>query len=302
VLRVYASATQEGCTTIPGQQHSAPGDAALTTALALPDELARATTHLELSAWTLRRDALRADILSEETAQRRIVAEIERALGPWRREVEELSAAIARLENRLERLEFASRALSDDELDGQEYDERAGNAAFWAEWRQQREERAPTTRDWRRAETRDRAVRKLYLALARLIHPDLARDELDRARRETVMRLANIAYEVGDAEQLRRLLTVWNEPEEQRDPRDLSALRAVIAKRRAESDDLGRQLDELRRSQLGRLSRGGERERLRYVENELEQLRRDLAGLRLRRRRLTRSLEARRRELSEVSD
>jgi hypothetical protein len=272
------------------------------TALALPDELERAGTHLELSAWTLRRDALRADILAEEAAQRRIVSEIDRALGVWRREVEELNAAIARLENRLERLEFASRALSDDELDGQEYDERAGNAAFWAEWRQQREERAPSTRDWRRAETRDRTVRKLYLALARLIHPDLARDEVDRARRETVMRLANVAYEVGDADQLRRLLTVWAEPEEPRDPYDLGALRTMIAKRRAETDDLARQLDELRRSQLGRLTRGGERERRRYVESELELLRRDLAGPRLRRRRLTRSLEARRRELSEVSD
>lgn len=301
MLRVYAPAAQEGCSAITGPQHSTPDDIPAPSALALPDELERARLHLALTTWTLRRDAVRADTLAEEAAQRRLSAEIERALGAWRREVEELTAAIARLEARLERLEFASRALSDDELDGQEYDERAGNAAFWAEWRQQREERN-ATRDWRRAETRDRGVRRLYLALARLIHPDLARNEVDRQRRETVMRLANIAYEVGDADQLRRLLSVWSEPDSQREPRDLGGLRELIEKRRVETGDLQQQLLTLQRSQLGRMVRGGERERRRYVEDELERLRRELAGLRMRRRRLTRTLDARRRELSEVSD
>lgn len=301
MLRVYASAAQEGCPTIAGQQQASPDDLPAPSALALADELDRARLHLTLTTWTLRRDAVRAAMLAEEATQRRLSVEIERALGAWRREVEELTAAIARLESRLERLEFASRALSDDELDGQEYDERAGNAAFWAEWRQQREERN-ATRDWRRAETRDRGVRRLYLTLARLIHPDLARNEVDRQRRETVMRLANVAYEAGDADQLRRLLTVWSEPDTQREPRDLAGLREMVEKRRVETTDLEQQLETLERSQLGRMARGGERVRRRYVEEELERLRRDLAALRMRRRRLTRTLDARRRELSEVSD
>jgi hypothetical protein len=53
------------------------------------------------------------------------------------------------------------------------------------------------------------AVRRLFRDVARAIHPDLARDEIARDRRHTLMVEANRAYAQGDIERLRWILQAW---------------------------------------------------------------------------------------------
>jgi hypothetical protein len=53
------------------------------------------------------------------------------------------------------------------------------------------------------------AVRKLYRELARKAHPDLARDEAERQRREEFITRVNAAYGRGDEALLRELLEEW---------------------------------------------------------------------------------------------
>jgi len=50
------------------------------------------------------------------------------------------------------------------------------------------------------------SLKNLYREVARRIHPDLAVDELDRARRQRLMADANRAYENGDEARLRVIL------------------------------------------------------------------------------------------------
>src|SRR5688572_21188140 len=108
---------------------------------ALLDELERVRLDLRLADRAHAIDEVRARITAEETEQHRIQQHIVGRVGELRREVERLTAEIGRLEARLERLTFSRRALSDRELDDEEHNERAEEAAFWASWRQQREER-----------------------------------------------------------------------------------------------------------------------------------------------------------------
>jgi DnaJ-domain-containing protein 1 len=53
------------------------------------------------------------------------------------------------------------------------------------------------------------ALKKLYREVAKCIHPDLATDENDRARRQRFMAVANQAYEDGDEARLREILREW---------------------------------------------------------------------------------------------
>lgn len=283
-----------------------PDDGPFNALPARPDDLARARLDIINAHWNRAVHEVRERIADEETFQRQIKSEHERLLGVLRRDADELAGTVARLEARLERLEYADRPLSDNELDDEEYDERAESAAFWAEWRQQREDRQ---RDngrkparSRKPTRRNRSLRKLYRSLARLIHPDLAFDEVNRAHRESMMRLANMAYEASDEEQLQRLMNAWSVPDRDQDVNDIQAVRGEIARLKQEVDDLTEQLQELERSEIGRLARSDSRRQRAYVEREHERLRRDVASLRLRRRRLLRALETRRQELSEVSD
>lgn len=52
-------------------------------------------------------------------------------------------------------------------------------------------------------------LNKLYREVAKHIHPDLAIDEKERARREQLMAGANLAYEEGDEDRLREILEQW---------------------------------------------------------------------------------------------
>jgi hypothetical protein len=244
----------------------------------------------------------RALMTAEEAAQRGLQQQIDERIGHLRHDSERLTTEIQRLEVRLERLSVANRALSDNELEHDEQAERAEEAAFWAEWRQQREERRGTMITSRPKADADTTLRQLYRGLARLIHPDLATDNADRARREAVMRLANAANEARDIDQLRRLLSIWSKPDAGASVRDIGALKARLTVRVVEYDDLVRQLAALEDNSLGRLRRRPKAEITRTIKREEERLRRETATLRLRRRRLLTTVEDRRKRLTEVSD
>jgi len=269
---------------------------------ALPDELERVRLIVEIARRDRAVDAVRARITSEEADQRLIQMQIDDRIGIMRRDHERMSVEISRLEARLERLVFARRALSDVELDDEEQVERAEEAAFWAEWRQQREERRGTVINRRPTGDEDITLRQLFRALARLIHPDLATDPAERHRREAVMRLANAANEARDIEQLNRLLEIWSKPQDTSDIRDLATLKARVAERDVKQDELARQLEALKSSAFGKMIRRPKAELTRYIKREEERLRRELATLRLKRRRLLTAVEDRRRELAEASD
>jgi hypothetical protein len=271
------------------------------TSLALPDQLDRVRLALDLARHELEVDVLRETIASEEEQQRSVRAELEQRIGNLQRDVESLASIVSRLEFRIRRLNVADRPLSDTELDDEEQTERAESAAFWAEWRQQRNERpSPAFRDGKRPG--GKRLLGLYRTLARLIHPDLAKSESDRARREVVMRIANSARDAGDTDQIQRLITLWSLPETTANEYDAAAYTRRIADKLKEREDLDKELRSLRDSVAGRLSRNSARERERYFKREDETLRRELANLRLRRRRLLRTLDDRRKELSDVSD
>lgn len=269
---------------------------------ALPEELERVRLIVQITRRDRDVDAMRARITSEEADQRLIQMQIDDRIGMLRRDHERMSAEISRLEARLERLVFARRALSDVELDDEEQVERAEEAAFWAEWRQQREERRGTVINRRPAGDEDITLRQLYRALARLIHPDLATDPADRNRREAVMRMANAANEARDIEQLNRLLAIWSRPQDTSDVRDLATLKARVAERDVKHAELERQLEALKNAALGKMIRRPKTELAKYIKREEERLRRELATLRLKRRRLLTAVEDRRRELAEASD
>lgn len=263
------------------------------------DELERVQLELELARVTTTTTQLRQLLAEEEAEQQGLRRRIDDTLGALQAETERLRAECERLEARLERLAFHNRSIPDEELDREEERVRAEEAAWWAEWRHRRaSEREVRGEVVHRKNDDDISIRQLYRALARLVHPDLARDSRDRARRETLMRIANAARDSGDVEQLRRLLAIWGRTDEAARPRELDALQARIAQSRVEVGELRRQLAQLRQGSIGLLLRRSEGEIRQYLRNEEVRLRRELAMQRLRRRRGLRQLEDRRRELS----
>jgi DnaJ-domain-containing protein 1 len=57
--------------------------------------------------------------------------------------------------------------------------------------------------------TPSESLKKLYREVAKIIHPDLATDEKDRARRTKLMAEANQAYKEGDEARLQAILDEW---------------------------------------------------------------------------------------------
>ena len=53
------------------------------------------------------------------------------------------------------------------------------------------------------------SLKKLFREVAKRIHPDLATNEKDRARRQKLMAEANRAYEEGDEAKLQAILQEW---------------------------------------------------------------------------------------------
>jgi hypothetical protein len=81
------------------------------------------------------------------------------------------------------------------------------------------------------------AVRKLFRDVAKAIHPDLARDEVARDRRHSLMIEANKAYALGDEEQLRVILQAWERSPEAIQGTDAEAMRLRLVRRIAQIEE-----------------------------------------------------------------
>ena len=81
------------------------------------------------------------------------------------------------------------------------------------------------------------AVRKLFRDVAKAIHPDLARDEVARDRRHSLMIEANRAYAMGDEEQLRAILQRWDRSPEAVQGSDQEAMRLRLVRRIAQIEE-----------------------------------------------------------------
>jgi hypothetical protein len=103
----------------------------------------------------------------------------------------------------------------------------------------------------------DPDVKRLFREVAKRIHPDLATGEADRARREQLMRAANLAYEAGDAARLQEILREY-ETDPTRIGKDAAVgervrLRRAIAEVEQRIAENERALVELRGGDLFRL-------------------------------------------------
>lgn len=75
------------------------------------------------------------------------------------------------------------------------------------------------------------SLKNLYREVAKQIHPDLATDERERARRQVLMAAANRAYEECDEANLRRILEEWeSSPESVRGEGTAAELIRIIRK------------------------------------------------------------------------
>ena len=81
------------------------------------------------------------------------------------------------------------------------------------------------------------AIRKLFRDVAKMIHPDLARDADARDRRHSLMIEANRAYALGDEEQLRAILQAWERSPEAVQGTDREAMQLRLARRIAQIDE-----------------------------------------------------------------
>jgi hypothetical protein len=101
------------------------------------------------------------------------------------------------------------------------------------------------------------AVRKLFRDVAKAIHPDLARDEVTRDRRHSLMIEANRAYAMGDEEQLRAILQAWDRSPEAVQGNDAEAMRLRLVRRIAQIEEqlegLGSALAAVKESALWKL-------------------------------------------------
>jgi hypothetical protein len=81
------------------------------------------------------------------------------------------------------------------------------------------------------------AVRKLFRDVAKIIHPDLAHDDVTRDRRHSLMVEANRAYALGDEQRLRWVLDAWERSPEAVQGSDPEATRQRLIRRRAQIDE-----------------------------------------------------------------
>jgi hypothetical protein len=106
-------------------------------------------------------------------------------------------------------------------------------------------------------------LRRLFRDAARQMHPDLAVDEADRLIRHEAMSRANAAYQLGDVEELSRLLREWMRRPEAVPGEDAGAELVRIVRRIAllsqRIEVAKRELTELRESELGQLKNRVER-------------------------------------------
>jgi len=101
------------------------------------------------------------------------------------------------------------------------------------------------------------SLKCLYREVARKVHPDLATDEDDRCKREQLMAEANMAYQRGDAEALKRILDRYESREEGTRSTDLTAevesLLRLIARIRSRLSQIDQQIANFQVSHLAEL-------------------------------------------------
>ncbi len=132
-------------------------------------------------------------------------------LGELFAELRRLEGATADYSHRLARLRAALEAMEpeDLDLDGldlEEEEELLAQASFAAAGTRttQRGPHAPAaTRRWLATEAAE--AKRLYIDLAKRLHPDLARDDDDRQRRERIMQRVNEAFRMRDLAGLRAI-------------------------------------------------------------------------------------------------
>ncbi|GHJ91936.1 hypothetical protein SNE510_14550 [Streptomyces sp. NE5-10] len=118
-------------------------------------------------------------------------------------------------------------------------------------------------------------VRRLYRELARKVHPDLAREDDERQRREEFLTRVNAAYARGDETALRELADEWEAgpvPAEERlsESEELYARLEWLAQRKDLLSTLARELED---SAIGSMLRLAPEDPDRLLEEIAEQLR-----------------------------
>ncbi|MEU8528404.1 MULTISPECIES: J domain-containing protein [Streptomyces] len=117
-------------------------------------------------------------------------------------------------------------------------------------------------------------ARKLYRELARQVHPDLARDETERVRREEFITRVNAAYGRGDVALLRELSEEWaagpvTESERPSESEELYARLDWLARRKELLTVVARELEE---SAIGAMLKMAPDDPDRLLEEIAEQL------------------------------
>jgi hypothetical protein len=129
-------------------------------------------------------------------------------LGELFGELRRVEGAVADYSHRLARLRAAldSRALADLEEDDLAEEEELAGATFGAQGNRggpRRPHVPAATRRWLATEATE--AKRLYIDLAKRLHPDLARDGEDRQRREAIMQRVNEAFRLRDLAGLRAI-------------------------------------------------------------------------------------------------
>ncbi len=100
-------------------------------------------------------------------------------------------------------------------------------------------------------------LRRLYREVAKQVHPDLATDEEDRARRTRLMAEVNRAYEAGDEARLQAILEEWESRPEAVTGEDVPAQLVRVIRKIAQVESRLHQIDtdmaQLQESDLCRL-------------------------------------------------
>jgi hypothetical protein len=164
----------------------------------------------QLAVITDRRREL-ADLERDLTTLREAVTGFEALaqarLGELFAELRRLESATADYSHRLARMRAAldARALDELDLDDLEEDEDippgAGLGTTAGRGRQRGPHVPEATRRWLATEAAE--AKRLYIELAKRLHPDLARDDEDRQRRERIMQRVNEAFRLRDLAELR---------------------------------------------------------------------------------------------------
>jgi hypothetical protein len=150
---------------------------------------------------------LERDLVSLRDAVAGFEALAQARLGELFAELRRLEDSTAEYSHRLARMRAAldARALDDLDLDDLDDEEDLLSGAAFGTSPTRGRPRGPhvpaATRRWLATEAAE--AKRLYIDLAKRLHPDLARDDEDRQRRERIMQRVNEAFRLRDLAELR---------------------------------------------------------------------------------------------------